>query len=132
MAAAAVSGGWTQCSTRVGEDGVELGVEGQLADVAGLERNAGEVVACLGDHGGGKVGTEHLGAGASDLRGEMAGAAADVEDALTGLGGEEGEKVAPEFPDEGMGGVVESGIPVGGHPPIVMGAYNRTSLSGGF
>ena len=116
----------------VGEDGVELGVVGQVADVAGFEREAGEVVAGLGDHGGGTVGTEHLGAGAGDLRGEMAGAAADVEDALAGLGSEEGEKVAAELPDEGVGGVVESGVPVGGHPLIVMGAYDRTRLSGVF
>jgi hypothetical protein len=106
----------------VREDGVELGVVGQVADVAGFEGEAGKVVAGLGDHGGGAVGTEHLGAGAGDLRGEMAGAAADIEDALTGLGGEESEKVAAELPDEGVGGVVESGVPVGRHPLIVIGA----------
>ena len=105
----------------VGEDGVELGVEGQLADVTGLEGEAGEVLACLGDHGVGRVGTEHLSAGAGDLGGEMAGAAADIEDALAGLGGKESEKVAPEFPDESVRGIVESGIPIGGHPTIVIG-----------
>ena len=52
----------------------------------------------------------------------MTGAAADVEDALAGLGGEEREKVAAELPDEGVRSVVESGVPVRRHLPIVAAA----------
>ena len=105
---------------RIREDGVELAVERERADVVGLEREAREILTGLGDHGGGAIDAEHLRAGSGDLRSQVTGAAADVEDALAGLGGEQGQKVAPEFPDEGVRRVVESGIPVSLHLPIVL------------
>ena len=104
----------------VGKDGVEFAVEREGADVVGLEREAREILTGLGDHGGGAIDAEHLCAGSGDLRSQVTGAAADVEDALAGLGGEQGQKVAAEFPDEGVGCIVESGIPVSLHLPIVV------------
>ena len=111
---------------RIREDGVELAVEREGADVVGLEREAREILTGLGDHGGGAIDAKHLCAGSGDLRSQVTGAAADVEDALAGLGSEQRQKVAAEFPDEGVGSVVESGIPVSLHLPIVLRWARRT------
>ena len=97
----------------VGEDGVELLVECERGDVAGFELQVRKVGARLGGHGGGAVDAEDAGAGGGDFGGEVAGAAADIEDALAGLGGELGEEGAAVFPDEGVGGIVEARVPIG-------------------
>ena len=44
--------------------------------------------------------------------GQMTGAASGIQDAFARLGSQQRQKVAAEFPDEGVGGIVESGIPV--------------------
>ncbi len=56
-----------------------------------------------------------------DLRGEMSSAAAYIKDVLAGLRGEERYQVAAEFPYKGVRGIVERGIPIGRHLPIVAG-----------
>ena len=108
------------------EDGVEFGVDRAGRRCRGFRTRVREVLTGLGDHGGGTIDAEHLGAGLGDLGGEVTGAAADIEDALAGLGGEQRQKVAAEFPDEGVGGIVESGIPVRLHVLIV---FNRKTVA---
>ena len=120
MAAAAVSGGWTQCSTALEKMASNSASNGRAQTSWVSNAEAREILTGLGDHGGGAIDAEHLCAGSGDLRSQVTGAAADIEDALAGLGGEQGQKVAAEFPDEGVGGVVESGIPVSLHLPIVL------------
>ena len=53
---------------RIREDGVELAVEREVADVVGLEAQVREILAGLSDHGGGTIDAEHLCAGSGDLR----------------------------------------------------------------
>src|ERR1035438_10098407 len=64
------------------EDGVEFVLVRQRADIPSLELKQREVFAGLGDHGFGTIDAEHTGAGLSDSGGEMAGAAAGVQDAF--------------------------------------------------
>jgi len=65
------------------------------------------------DHVGRKVDGGDLRTGGCDLIGEMAGAAADVEDTLAALRSEEFDEGHGHFPDEGMLFVVKIGVPLG-------------------
>ena len=98
----------------VGKDRVELGAVGQRAQVLKLEWDLGEVAARLLHHGGRTVHTQNLRPCGGDLGGELAGAAARVQDALAGLRRQHSEHLAPTLPYEGVAGLVQAGVPIGG------------------
>jgi hypothetical protein len=93
----------------VGEDGVELLVIGEGGGVVLLDVEA--VGMGGGEHGGGGVDAGEGGSGGSELLGESAVAAAEVEDVFAGLWGEESDDVSGERGDEAAVGGVGFGVP---------------------
>src|ERR1035438_8686940 len=103
---------------RIREDGVEFVLVRQRADIPSLELKQREVFAGLGDHGFGTIHAEYFSAGLSDPGGEMAGAAAGVQDAFAGLGGEQRQQVAAKFPNEGVRSIESPAFQSGGICPL--------------
>ena len=97
----------------VGEHGVEGLVERELARIRDFEAEIRVDAAGLLDHPGGGVDTDDFDAGLRDLSGQMAGAAAEVEDPLALARREEIDQRGPVLPDERVLVVVEAGVPVG-------------------
>jgi hypothetical protein len=93
----------------VGEDGVELLVVGEGGGVVLLDVEA--VGMGGGEHGGGGVDAGEDGSGGSELPGESAVAASEVEDVFAGLWGEESDDVSGESGDEAAVGGVGFGVP---------------------
>ena len=93
----------------VGEDGVELLVEGEGGGIVLLDVEV--ALTGGGEHGGGGVDTSDDGAGGGELLGEGAVAAAEVEDVFAGLRGEESDDTGGEGGDESAVGGVGFGVP---------------------
>jgi len=96
----------------VGENGVELFGESEIAGVHDFESDGRVSGAGLLDHFWGAVDTSDMRTLGSDLRGKVAGAAADVEDVFARLSFEKFEQSGGHFPDEGVFLVVQCGVPV--------------------
>lgn len=95
----------------VREDGAEFGTEEHFGGVSQDESERGEVLARLSDHVRRCVEARYLRAAFGDLRGQLAGTAAEVKDALARFGVKEFNDAGSEFPDEIVFGFVEFSIP---------------------
>jgi hypothetical protein len=99
----------------VGEDGVDRLVQGEGVPVGEQDTVVAEAPAGGRDHGRVAVQGQHPGPGGGDGRGQLAGAAAQVEDGLPRGRVEQLQDVAAKGRDEAELPLVAVGVPSGGH-----------------
>jgi hypothetical protein len=78
--------GWYPVKHGAGEDAVNRCVEAEVLAPSDLEAEIRVRLAGPSDHRLGRVDPDRLGAGLRDLGGQVAGSAAEIQDALAGLG----------------------------------------------
>src|SRR5215469_12019944 len=83
--------------------------------------------ACLLNHFGGAVNADDKGACGCDSRGEMAGAATDVQNALARLGVKQLHKSCRHLPDKGMLFIIEARIPLRTWNQVYFPPISRTA-----
>jgi hypothetical protein len=94
------------------KDGVEGLGEGKLAGVRDFELKRRMSGTRLLNHLGGAVDARDLSTRGCDLRGKVASAAANVQDALAGFGVEQFQKSRGHFPDKRVLFIVQASIPL--------------------
>ncbi len=115
MRAATSAGSGIQCSAALEKTASNSPLNSEIARIGENEFEFRIIQARLRDHRGRRVESYGFGAALGDLRGQMAGAAAQIEYALAWPRIEQVDQVSGFFPDEGMPVVVKSAIPTIGH-----------------
>ena len=95
----------------VREDRVEWGIEAKLASIRQSEFQFWKVLPGLRNHRYRRIEAHNLGTPVGDLRGQMAGSAAEIENPFTGLRMEDIDEIRALFPDERMPVVIERAVP---------------------
>ena len=98
-----------QC--RVGEYGVELGLVAQLLTIGDLEAQIDVLLSRAFDHCSRAIDAGHLRTLARDLRGQRAGATAEIQNSLTRTRAQPGHEVRGELRHEGSAVVIQRGVP---------------------
>ena len=100
-----------QCRAGVGKDRVGVALDGEIPPVRMLKGERGVKRAGALHHRRIAVDADDLGTARGDIRGQLAGAAAEIDDPLARLGREQIDHVDGECRDEAEGAVVEAGVP---------------------
>ncbi len=98
-----------QCGIR--EHRVERLGKIECGGIAQNKREAGKVFAGIGQHVGRAIEPYNLSAAARDFGGELAGAAAHIENSFAGLGVQKFQKIRAVAPHEGMLILIARGVP---------------------